>query len=135
MPRGDRTGPNGMGPMSGRVSGYCANYENPGFLNRCFGRGPGAGFGQNRRSGGRGGGLGWRNMFRNIGLRQPNQNSAGQGRRAGWPGWIRFGNYSAPQSNPDTEKQVLKDQVEVLKTELDLLQKRLDELVPKASDK
>jgi hypothetical protein len=129
MPRGDRTGPGGMGPMSGRASGYCANYETPGFMNRFFGRGSGAGFGQNRQGGGRGGGFGWRNMFRSIGLRQ------GFGRQAGMPGRMRFGNNSAPQSNPDTEKQALKNQVEVLKTQLGLLQKRLDELDPQVSDK
>jgi len=27
MPRGDRTGPRGMGPMTGRRAGYCADYR------------------------------------------------------------------------------------------------------------
>ena len=31
MPRGDQTGPNGMGPMSGRGAGFCAGYETPGY--------------------------------------------------------------------------------------------------------
>ncbi len=31
MPRGDRTGPNGMGPMTGRGLGYCNNFASPGF--------------------------------------------------------------------------------------------------------
>ena len=30
MPRGDRTGPAGMGPMTGRGAGYCAGYPMPG---------------------------------------------------------------------------------------------------------
>ena len=38
MPGGDRTGPMGMGPMTGRAAGYCAGYPVPGFLNR-FGGG------------------------------------------------------------------------------------------------
>lgn len=32
MPGGDRTGPRGMGPMTGRGAGYCAEY-NEGSLN------------------------------------------------------------------------------------------------------
>lgn len=31
MPRGDGTGPNGQGPMTGRGFGYCAGYERPGY--------------------------------------------------------------------------------------------------------
>ncbi len=57
MPMGDRTGPMGQGPKTGRVAGYCAGMENPG----CVHRGPGSGFG---RGGGRGrGGHGWRHRF------------------------------------------------------------------------
>ncbi|HCK99545.1 MAG TPA: hypothetical protein DHW42_05495 [Candidatus Marinimicrobia bacterium] len=50
MPRGDGTGPNGMGPMTGRAAGYCAGYDRPGFANPLvggrmgFGRGLGRGF-------------------------------------------------------------------------------------------
>jgi hypothetical protein len=43
MPRGDGTGPMGLGPMSGRGMGYCAGYPAPGYMNPwCqprFGRG------------------------------------------------------------------------------------------------
>jgi hypothetical protein len=58
MPRGDRTGPSGLGPMTGRAAGYCAGYPVPGFMNpiRGFGRGPGRGRG---RGGGRGFARGW----------------------------------------------------------------------------
>jgi hypothetical protein len=62
MPRGDRTGPWGLGPMTGRAAGYCAGYLAPGFMNpirgykRGFGRGGGRGFG---RGWGRGFGRGW----------------------------------------------------------------------------
>lgn len=31
MPRGDRTGPEGMGPMTGRGMGYCSGYPAPGY--------------------------------------------------------------------------------------------------------
>ncbi len=33
MPRGDGTGPAGMGPMTGRAAGYCAGYQTPGYMN------------------------------------------------------------------------------------------------------
>ena len=52
MPAGDRTGPEGMGPMTGRGAGLCAtgqvNNTGPGFgyrRGRGFGRGMGRGFG------------------------------------------------------------------------------------------
>jgi len=38
MPGGDRTGPLGKGPMTGRQLGYGAGYDTPGFMK---GRGPG----------------------------------------------------------------------------------------------
>jgi hypothetical protein len=58
MPRGDRTGPSGLGPMTGRAAGYCAGYPVPGFMNPTggFGRGLGRGRG---RGWGRGFGRGW----------------------------------------------------------------------------
>ena len=62
MPRGDRTGPAGAGPMTGRAAGYCAGYSVPGYSNpvggygRRWGRGYGRGFG---RGWGRGFGRGW----------------------------------------------------------------------------
>jgi len=32
MPRGDQTGPEGYGPMSGRDAGFCAGYDMPGYI-------------------------------------------------------------------------------------------------------
>ncbi|OPY86893.1 MAG: hypothetical protein A4E73_03818 [Syntrophaceae bacterium PtaU1.Bin231] len=37
MPRGDGTGPLGLGPMTGRAAGYCAGYPMPGFVNPLWG--------------------------------------------------------------------------------------------------
>ncbi len=60
MPGGDRTGPMGMGPTTGRALGYCAGFGAPGYMNpapgwgRGFGRGWGRGFAR-RASGYRGG--------------------------------------------------------------------------------
>jgi len=33
LPRGDRTGPEGLGPMTGRAAGYCAGFNRPGVMN------------------------------------------------------------------------------------------------------
>ena len=64
MPRGDGTGPGGMGPMTGRAAGYCAGYSTPGFANAGFGRGLGLGFrgGRGRR---------WVAPQMNVGFRAP----------------------------------------------------------------
>ncbi len=55
MPRGDRTGPAGMGPGSGRRMGYCAGNDAPGFVT-------GGRFGM-RGSGFNGRGRGFRHRF------------------------------------------------------------------------
>ncbi|RLI76297.1 hypothetical protein DRP04_12770 [Archaeoglobales archaeon] len=71
MPGGDRTGPWGMGPRTGRGAGFCSGYGMPGFMNR-FVWPPFGGrwlsllpwrawwFGYRRRSRGRGFGRGFR---------------------------------------------------------------------------
>jgi hypothetical protein len=35
---GNRTGPAGLGPMTGRSAGFCAGYSVPGFMNPVTGR-------------------------------------------------------------------------------------------------
>jgi len=68
MPWGDRTGPMGLGPMTGRAVGYYAGYPMPGYANtgtpgrgdRALGRGRGPGFrGRGRGLRGRGRGFHW----------------------------------------------------------------------------
>ncbi len=44
MPRGDKTGPAGMGPMTGRRMGTCVGNSQAGFNFRSFGRGLANGF-------------------------------------------------------------------------------------------
>lgn len=54
MARGDRTGPEGRGPMTGRGFGNCAGNERPGYqtdappVGRGYGRGGGRGYGRGR---------------------------------------------------------------------------------------
>jgi len=117
MPAGDRTGPMGMGAMSGRAAGYCAGFGTPGYANPVPGRGFGMGFGRGRGAWGRGhggGGRGWRHMYFATGL----------------PGWARFGGYPSPppQFDPEAERQALKTQADALQSELDFIKKRLSEI-------
>ena len=46
IPRGDRTGPRGAGPMTGRGAGCCAGYSVPGYANPVGGYGRGWGTGR-----------------------------------------------------------------------------------------
>jgi hypothetical protein len=128
MPRGDRTGPMGMGRMTGRGAGYCAGFGVPGYANPVPGQSFGMGFFREHAAWERGfggGGRGRRSFFRAIGL----------------PGWMRFGGYGAPgqygipyqRLDPEAETQALKNQAQVLREELDLIEKRLAELTEGAA--
>lgn len=64
MPRGDQTGPQGQGPMTGRGMGYCRGAGAAGFTTSSFGTGAGRGLG----GGGGGRGWRWRNVFHATGL-------------------------------------------------------------------
>ena len=115
MPRGDGTGPMGMGPMTGRGAGSCVEYaENViGKLNPTMGRGRGMGrIGFGRGFGG--GGRGWRHQFFATGL----------------PGWMRFASNAAtiPEMTPDQERQALKAQADAMQSSLDSIKTRLAEL-------
>jgi hypothetical protein len=116
MPRGDGTGPAGMGPMTGRTAGFCAGYPVAGYANQAGGRGYGCGFG---RGGGRGG-RGYRNRFYAAGL----------------TGWQRaeYGMavpYAAPYAGvpsvPTKEQQtdMLKNQARYLEEQLGAVQERI----------
>ena len=65
MPGGDKTGPTGGGPKTGRGLGYCTDNDHPGYLSDQLTQGLGRGF----RWGGRGCGYGngrargWRNRL------------------------------------------------------------------------
>jgi hypothetical protein len=116
MPRGDRTGPAGMGPMTGRGAGFCAGYSVPGYANPVGGRGYGSGFG---RGGGRGrGGWGFRNRFFATGI-------------PGWQATVGAPLWGAPQPyspTKDQEIEMLKGQSQFLEDELSGIRKRLQEL-------
>lgn len=73
MPGGDRRGPQGLGPQTGRAAGFCSGNVSPGYMNaggRGFG---GGGRGFFARGGGFGRGLGFNQGFTPV---QPQQYSA-----------------------------------------------------------
>jgi hypothetical protein len=102
MPGEDRTGPMGMGPMTGRGAGYCGGRGVPGGTNRSF-RGGRAGRG----------GRGHRHMFHATGL----------------TGWQRA-TMDMPTAAPtaEAEGRSPQDEIETLRSQLDELKKRLAEL-------
>jgi len=123
MPGGDRTGPAGMGPMTGRAAGYCAGYSAPGYTNpiaargRRFGYGRGFGFGRGWNFG-RGQGFGWR--------------------RAGYP-YTDYGNYYSgypysPELNPKQEADMLKDQAKAMQEDISAINSRIKDLESAAKD-
>lgn len=63
MPGGDRTGPFGQGPRTGRIAGFCGGYDAPGYANPGYGFGAHGGYGRGTGFGRGGGGRGWRNRF------------------------------------------------------------------------
>jgi hypothetical protein len=121
MPRGDRTGPAGMGPMTGSAAGFCAGYSVPGFMNPAEGQGY---WGR-----GRGGCRGFRHWYYATGL----------------PGWARtpmgypewggpVGPYMpaagtfGPTMTAEQELDALKKQAEFFQDELGQINKRIEQL-------
>ena len=124
MPGGDRTGPGGMGPMTGRAAGFCAGYSVPGYANPVGGRGMGMGWGRGGGFG-RGRGFGWGRA--RYGL--PAYGSAVNPYAYG--GGVPFEPTIAPQQELDS----LKGQAEYLEDSLDGIKKRIEELKSQKSSK
>lgn len=106
MPRGDRTGPTGMGPMTGRGMGCFNGFAAPGYANSVgFAGGFGCGCGRGR---------GHRNMFRATGM----------------TGWARYGYPANTGTNTAAfdEKVFLSNQAEFLENQLQQVKKQLSGL-------
>jgi len=99
MPFGDRTGPRGQGPMTGRGMGYCAGHPRPGYGMYPYVRG----FGRGR---------GW---------------GQGYGRRY-YPASSYRMTVSEEKEILQSEKEALENEVEVLKEEMKIVEKRIKEL-------
>ncbi|HHW12652.1 MAG TPA: DUF5320 domain-containing protein [Firmicutes bacterium] len=101
MPRGDGSGPRGMGPMTGRGAGFCAGFAAPGYANPVN---SGCGFGR---------GHGSRRRFC----------------ATGWPRGAHFGalgNRAFFPSDVD-EKELLTRQAKMLEEKLAEVKKRLED--------
>lgn len=124
MPGGDRTGPMGDGPMTGRAAGYCTGSAAPGYMNPAPGggfRGRGGGRGGGRGRGG--GGRGWRNWYYATGV----------------PGWARARWGFAPPAYPagvpfvpsmtrEQEIELLREQADHVNETLEDIKRRIEEL-------
>jgi hypothetical protein len=111
MPRGDRTGPMGFGPITGRGAGYCGGFGEQGFMNPA----------------GRRGGRGWRHWYCATGL--PGWARAG----SGLPTWgaplapLLLASVS-PQATPGAEMAALKAYAAHLEQTLHSLRQRIQNL-------
>lgn len=127
MPRGDRTGPMGFGPMTGRAMGYCAGYSVPGYASPIgVGYGFGRGFGMGRGYGGRGGGFGFRHRYYATGLPYWARSR---------PGWeyppVPYSPEVYPYGgvlNPEQEMDALKEQSKDIKNILKDIEKRMESI-------
>jgi hypothetical protein len=112
MPGGDRTGPVGAGPRTGRAAGFCTGNRMPGYANP-VGRGFGGG----------GFGRGWCNRFFATGM--PGR---GRGRGSRFGGRYGYPAQYAPGFYNEDETVALKEEAEYLRSALDNINRRLDEL-------
>ena len=106
MPGGDRTGPMGMGPMTGRGAGYCAGYPDV-----IPGRGLGLGRGLRRGRGYMGSGSGFRRF----------QGDAYIGARY-------YQGFNPEGVTPEQEADALKRQAKFMQDEIIAINKRVNEL-------
>ena len=123
MPRGDRTGPWGAGPRTGRGMGYCAGLPGPGFMSP----GPGFRFGRGFGSGrGFGRGMGRRHFgfvpFWGYPLPQVAPYSPIPGFRSLDDPW------GAAKLTPENKLNLFKAEAEQLEDELAGIEKRIKEL-------
>ncbi len=105
MPFGDRTGPEGLGPRTGRGLGYCSGYSTPGYTK---GVPRGAGYGWRR-----GFGMGFRRCF---------------GR--GWRFWqfVPYRDFGPTPDNREAERRMLEEELRALEAEKRMIEDRLKKL-------
>ncbi len=115
MPWGDRTGPRGLGPMTGRALGYCSGYDTPGYT-----KGPGMGFGR-----GWGGGRGW---GRGRGLGYGRAWGGGYRSPVYAPAYTSYTPGVIPQISPENQLSMLKQEKSYLESEMNGIKSSLDDI-------
>ncbi|MBN2243995.1 MAG: DUF5320 domain-containing protein [Acidobacteria bacterium] len=117
MPGGDRTGPAGFGPMTGRRAGFCAGYAAPGFMNPAYGIGGG----------------GWGRGFGGGGRRHRHWYYA-----TGLPGWQRtftdWPAYTPPFSGASVSPPTKEQELDALKNQAKYFEQALDDLRNRISE-
>lgn len=117
MPGGDRTGPIGAGPMTGRGAGYCAGFDLPGFANNVP-----AGRGQAR-------GRGFAFYRKGMGL------GRARGRGFGFRSYpdvpTTYNENTGFERDVETSIRSLEQEQRILREELDNINKKLDNLESK----
>ena len=132
MPRGNGTGPMGMGSGTGRAAGFCAGYSVPGYANPVSGHGA---FGRGAHwMRGSGGGRGHRYGYYATGL------PGWQRSAAGWaPAMHPYTTPNAPspypvpsfQIPPEEEAKMIRNQIEMMEEDIKAARERLGELETK----
>ncbi|MGB5912006.1 MAG: DUF5320 domain-containing protein [Promethearchaeia archaeon] len=113
MPSGDRTGPRGLGSLTGRGLGYCAGYDSPGYT-KGFGMGLGRGWGRGR------------GVSRGVGY----------GRGRGWsyrgpiytPVYTSYPSGIIPKITPENQLTMLKQEKEYLETDMNGIKSAIDDI-------
>jgi hypothetical protein len=120
MPGGDRRGPTGAGPMTGRGAGYCSGSGAPGYMSPYTGgRGFGFGFGR-----GRGFGRGFGRNYGYYGVPP-----------AYYPPDPAYDPYAVWQLTPRQEMEMLQSQAKEMERELSAMKKRIAELDKEGKEK
>ncbi len=125
MSRGDGTGPEGLGPMTGRGLGYCTGHATPGFAKaggRGLARGRGRGIGRGLARGFRGGRA---PGFRRTLLKVPVERAIPVQRP---PVRTEAQRSYYDEYTEEDEIEDLKAYADQLEEELELVEERLDEL-------
>ncbi len=125
MPRGDGTGPNGLGSMTGRGLGYCAGYNTPGYI-----KGPGM------NSGARWGrGLGYgRGLFLRRGRGQGFWSPLNASYIEGVPVYNTFTPRAIQNINPENQLAILKQEREYLESEIKGITNAVSDISKKISE-
>ena len=99
MPRGDRSGPSGEGPTTGRGMGNCAGNDHPGYMN----------------------------SFSNWGRGSEREFRGGPGysRGAGFGFRGGYGSYKPGNISDVSEKTLIENEIRILKDQLSALEDRL----------
>jgi len=115
LPGGDRTGPRGLGSMTGRGLGYCAGYDMPGYT-----KGPGMGRGW------------WRG--RGIGYGRGMGYGRGWGRGYGVPVYSYYAPPTIPRVIPENQLDILKQQKDYLESEMNNIKNAIDDVAKRITE-